>query len=545
MTAAEASKPTRWLIPTLPGSEAVRDLLPPNRALTLLFFLWVAYIFVVQELTLVAPHSQTFFDDVLDRVVRLALDGLVIGGLLALSPRKLVPVWIVTALVLAFSLLSYHAYFERALSWRIMSRNIGEGAGVVDAGLEVIGIGIVPLVIVPVLMLVCLHLAGWRHPSPWRARLKRSGILFGVWLAAIFTLHVTYKNLNKLLTWESVDAMGKVYGYVPTWVAEELLFQDDVLLGRALERAKALGEDRISGVAAPLPPAKNVVFLQIESFDQAMMGFRVKGASVLPALEALAASSRVYRVRAPKVTGSLDSDFMALMGVMPSEDIPTYKIAGYPYGTGFVAKLNARGYTTRALHGVSGTFFNRRPAYVDMGFDTIHFREELERAYLPSTGWSVLDDQVLRFAAELITATENPQFTILITATSHIPFHHLPEEANEFFPGSSQLEENYLDVMHYVDEAVGTFVASLGPDTLVVIYGDHTSKVDIPDLGYTQVKYEDTGVVPFIVHHTSENLAKTQNLGPPLATSGELVLLEMMRWVHGQILDDVGADPTL
>ncbi|MCB9734814.1 MAG: sulfatase-like hydrolase/transferase [Deltaproteobacteria bacterium] len=505
------------------------------RWLAALVLLMVIELFLIQELTLTATHSQSVVDLVLDRVLRLVLDGLMVGALVMLLPRKALPVFFATTLVYAFSVLAYFAYFERPLSGRIISAASGEGLSVVDAAFAVLSAGHLLLVVAFAAKCWLVHRAGWRWRSRTRRHLAWGGGCIALYLGLIALLNLTYKPMEKLRTWETTAGIAQVYGYAPTWVAEVLLFQNDVLKERALDRAEEPVQNRLAAVEAPLPRAERVVFLQIESFDEALMGFRLDGKPVVPEMERIAAQSRRYRVASNKITGSSDSDFKALMGRWPSIDVPTYKIADYPFKDSIIDDLQARGYRTSAFHGVSGEFFNRRVGFTGMGFDELFFREELEHAGVPSMGWSVLDDAVLDFAAAHLQGPGR-QFAIVITATCHIPFHHVPEQANTFFPGSHALAENYLDVSHYVDEGIGRFVDALPDGTLVVLYGDHTSKVEYPEVGYAQLEHDGIGLVPFLVWQKGADLAKTQRAPSSLAESGELSLLEALVWVHGQLL---------
>jgi hypothetical protein len=489
-------------------------------------------LFVVQAITLLPPHSQGALDPFVDRTVRLVLDAVFCGALVLLLPRLALAVVAVLATPILSMLLIYRGYYKQPLSFLVASSNMGEGVRVLDAGVALVG----PAQFLLVGVLAFKLWLMWRDPRVWPVRRRAWGTLaVSGYVGLIALLNMGVKPMHKIATWESVGSLGSVYGYLPTWTAEAIYFDERVLVDRALARA-AHTSDRLADLEASFPVRDRVVLLQVESLDGSLIDFMIDGEPVTPRLNALAKRARYYAVRAPKGTGSSDADFTALMGRLPSEDVPTYKLAGYPYAGSFVEGARGAGYHTSAVHGVSGEFFNRRAAFEKMGFDQIVFREELEES-TRSSGWSVRDGPVLEYAAAAFRDREGPALQIVITATSHIPFHRMDERWKVFFPGSTSTEEKYFDVMHYVDTQVGRFLDALPPETTVVVYGDHISQVESLPHGYAQTTRDGVGVVPFLVHDTSLDLAASQRTSRQgVAGDGSLTLLDAVRFVHGVVL---------
>lgn len=512
----------------MPGRRA-----PSGRQWTLaLVALLVGELFVVQAITLLPPHSQGILAPLLDRGVRLVLDMGFCIALVLLLPRLALAIVAVLLTPILSALLIYRGYYKQPLSFLVATSNMGEGFRVLDAGLALLGPAQLLLVVV---LLFKVWLVS-RDPRMWPVRRRTWGTLAASgYVTLLAVLNMGFKPMHKIATWESVGGLGAVYGYLPTWTAEALYFNERVLVDRALARA-ARTSDRLAELEAPFPVRDRIVFLQVESLDRSLIDFTIDGRPVTPRLSALAERARYYAVRAPKGTGSSDADFTALMGRLPSEDVPTYKLASYPYQGSVVDRARAAGYHTSAVHGVSGEFFNRRAAFRRLGFDEVAFREELEE-HAESSGWSVQDGPVLEYAAGALRDREGPVLQLVITATSHIPFHQLDESWQVFFPGSSSTEEKYFDVIHYVDTQIGRFVDALPPKTTVVIYGDHVSQVESPLHGYEQTARDGVGVVPFLIHDTSVDLAASQRTDRDgVAGDGSLTLLDAVRFVHGVIL---------
>jgi phosphoglycerol transferase MdoB-like AlkP superfamily enzyme len=225
---------------------------------------------------------------------------------------------------------------------------------------------------------------------------------------------------------------------------------------------------------------------------------------VTPFLNQLKKVSLFYKLRAIYVRGSADADFTVLTGSMPSPDVVTYQLKTYPYGHECLPHLAAAsGYDVVSLHGNAGTFFNRREAFVKMGFHTCYFLEELLEAGLPRGRWGIEDARVLKFSGDLFSNTERPALHFIITLTSHGPFTYLTEENGALFKPPSTLEERYLNSMNYVDRAMDEYVKELPDRTLCIIYGDHNAHFDFS--GRKRPGQPD--YVPCLIYRKGEDLS--------------------------------------
>lgn len=484
---------------------------------------------LVQAKTLLAPQAQGGMDPIIDQVLRFGLNLLAFGALNGVLPRPLLLIaFLANALFYVFVLV-YHDYFQQPLSILVILNQRREGALVTDAGFALLRSWHLVFLGSLGLKLLLLYSAPDSTPS-----LRAGVICAGLYLLAVLIVNRVYKPLAKIATWETVGGLGAVYGYLPAWAAEYACIDSKALLVRALARAKEKS-DELTPIETPAPIADRLVFLQVESLDWSILNFQIKGQEVTPELNRLARRGMTYAVQADKRTGSLDADFTMLMGRAPSADVPTYKIQGYPYAGSLVERLREMSFNTVAVHGVSGEFFSRRPAFEEMGFDRLIFREEFEHlAAAPVSGWSVPDEELLQFAAMDFSAQTGRQFQLAITATSHIPFHNYDRQLARFFPGSASIAENYFDVIHYVDRAVGRYIEALPQETTVVLYGDHISKVEHEGLGYRQALFEGVGLVPFMVLETGRDLSRLQRTGEN-ARDGHFTLLDAVAWVHASI----------
>ena len=495
----------------------------------MLLALWCAVeAWLVQERTLMSPQAQGSLDPFVDRTLRFGFDLLAFGALIALVPRPLLALWFIAAALFYLVVLTWYGASRQPLSILVLLRR---PRGAPLAAIALSQARPVHLLLLASLAIKLLLLFGLTSPVPARTT---GGFCLAAYVAVLLVVNRSYRPLARIAGWETVGGLGAVYGYLPAWWAEYRWTESAALLERALARA---GEftDRLTPVETPAPIANCMVFLQVERLDWAILGFQIGGQEVTPSLNAMGRRAMRYAVRPDRCIGSSDADFIMLTGRAPSADLPTWKIPGYPCQDTIIARMSEMGFGTTAIHGASGDVFGRRAAYGRMGFERLIFREEFEAlGPTPITGWSVPDDDLLQFAAMDFAARSGRQFQLAITATSQPLFHNYDRELARFFPGSTQQSEQYFDVMHYVDSAIGRFLSALPAETTVVLYGTRTSGIEHRGLGYRSRPAEGPGLVPFLVLETGRDLSLLQRTGEP-ARQGEFTLQDAARWIHASL----------
>jgi len=258
----------------------------------------------------------------------------------------------------------------------------------------------------------------------------------------------------------------------------------------------------------------------------------VEGEWVMPFLHGLKAHSMFYALQAIHRTGSSDADFALLTASMPNGKIAPFRVEGYPYDDTLPELARQRGYCCVAMHGNTGSFFNRRPAYEKMGFSEVYFAEELHRMGCEIPYGGVLDEDVLRLSAQWMQQARQPTIHFIITLTSHGPFNRVPAEKRELFPQPAGESEAYLNCMRYVDRALEAYVAALPEGTVVVLYGDHDSGVQ----GYREASLGSGGRVPGLIYRKGDDLSQRQwTRETDLARCGPLTQLDLASYVHGSL----------
>lgn len=353
--------------------------------------------------------------------------------MLALVPRRLVFLPLLLWQVWSATILSYYEYFERPLSLQTVKSSFGEGAAVAGVGLELLGGKLVFALTVAFLLKSTLAFAA-RSAS---VRIWKTGLFAIVAWGLLSAVILHFHPFRLLKTTFNFEKAAAAYGYFWTWVGEEIYLGDE-LLERAIEAARTRTSNQLADEVPP-PPADRVVIIQVESLDDSIVGHVVEGVTIVPFLTSLQETSMHYKVRAIHDNGSADADFSMLTGLHPSPDVITYRLLNYPYADTLPKIFSRAGYHTESMHGLYGSFFERRVVFEGpMGFDDVIFEEELVKDYgLVPGRWGVRDREMMRVAADRLLAHEGKIFQFIITLSSHSPFDFIDPEDEEIARGPS------------------------------------------------------------------------------------------------------------
>ncbi|MBO9606069.1 MAG: LTA synthase family protein [Paenibacillaceae bacterium] len=250
------------------------------------------------------------------------------------------------------------------------------------------------------------------------------------------------------------------------------------------------GVNELKGIRAPEQPllagaaaGKNILVIQLESFQNFLIGLKIDGREVTPNMNRLAAE-HFYFPRFYQQVGqgnTSDAEFV----VNTSLYIPPKGAATMSYVDKALPSLpkllRAEGYRTATFHTNVVEFWNRGELYEALGFERYYdkpfFGTEDEVFFGAS-------DEVLyaKTAAELAAFRAGGErfYAQVVSMTAHHPFTipqekrrlQLPERYEGTFVG------DYIRAQHYADEALGAFIDELKrsgvwDDSLVVLYGDH------------------------------------------------------------------------
>jgi len=224
---------------------------------------------------------------------------------------------------------------------------------------------------------------------------------------------------------------------------------------------------------------KNLMVVQLESFESFPIGLKIEGQEVTPHLNRLAADSLFFpNIFYQTARGNTsDAEFMLNNSLLPLRDASVNWL--YPENDyqSLPRMLKQRGYTPVAFHGFNKLFWNRAFMYPRLGFDEFYSESAFELDEIVNIGLS--DESFYRQSLELLSRHQEPFFAQLVSLTSHHPFR-IPEKHRDLALPVSLPEElrDYLHAARYADKAVGSLLRALeerglADRTIVVVYGDH------------------------------------------------------------------------
>lgn len=227
----------------------------------------------------------------------------------------------------------------------------------------------------------------------------------------------------------------------------------------------------------------NVIMIQTEAFMNFVIGQSIEGQEITPNFNRLMKDS-MYFSNFYHQTGqgrTSDADFVTHSSLLP---LPTGSVftryADREYDT-LPEILKEQGYGTNVFHAYDSSFWNRTTMYREMNYDRFYSKKDFEMNDVQ--GWSLSDKAFFAQSLDEMKGIKQPFYSFLITLTSHHPYY-VPKDAAKLDTGAFEgsIFGNYLQSIHYVDEAFGQFVEQmkqqgLWDNTILLIYGDHDNSI--------------------------------------------------------------------
>ncbi|GIQ64403.1 LTA synthase family protein [Paenibacillus cisolokensis] len=337
----------------------------------------------------------------------------------------------------------------------------------------------------------------------WRKltlRLSVSLIVFACGMALVFVpVNIAKNTWAKGLfsgNWWNVslyNVTGVIgfHGYDAYRYAERRLFHHNKLPAEQTAEAgdwfKARGEARARAESDGLFGAykgSNVIVIQVEALQNFVIGRSVNGQEVTPNMNRLLEDSvyfsRFYHQTAQGRTS--DADFAVQCSAHPVLNGSVFIQYAHNEFECLPKVLKDNGYTASAFHAYEGGFWNRNVMYDRLGYD--HFYNKKHFAMDEPLGWSLGDDSFFQQSISLLAKQKQPFYAFLITLTSHHPYS-LPKDRRKLDVGEydGTIFGDYLQSVHYVDQAVGHLVERLKKEglwdkTILLLYGDHDNSIN-------------------------------------------------------------------
>lgn len=246
---------------------------------------------------------------------------------------------------------------------------------------------------------------------------------------------------------------------------------------------------------------KNVITIHAESIQNYLIGLEINGKQVTPNLNKLSSEGMYFSnfYSQESVGTSSDSEFTLNTSLMPASS-----------GTVFVSYwdrdyvtmpklLKEKDYYTFSMHANNCTMWNRNNMHPSLGYDKFYCYTD-SFTIDETIGLGLSDKSFFKQVVPIIkdiNANNERFFGNLIMLTNHTPWNDI-DEISDFDVTMKYIDAygeekvapylegtmlgKYIKAVNYADQAIGQLIndldeAGLLDDTVIVIYGDHDSKI--------------------------------------------------------------------
>lgn len=387
--------------------------------------------------------------------------------------------------VLFFSLIVYHNHFGIIATSQVFGQVKQVGAvkksifAVVHPQYMLI---FVDIVIISLVMLRRKKALAWKHSMSRPSNRKAVAALFCVSLVmCLMNIFPNKASMNENVKAEQMGILN-YEAYALLGEPEEEQIDQAEISQAGIDKTKGI-QSLANPVLYGAAKGKNLIILQMESFQNFLINLSIDGTEITPNLNKLASES-YYFPRFFQQVGqgnTSDAEFIVNTSFYVPPDGPATEMYAPKDLPSLPKLLQAQGYDTATFHTNEVDFWNRGELYNALGFNRYYDKAYFGEEDLVFYGSS---DEVLynKTSAELarMDQSEQPFYSHVISMSSHNPFT-IPESKYkmtlpERYEGT--LVGNYIRAENYADYALGQFMDELKSsgvwdNSVVVLYGDH------------------------------------------------------------------------
>ena len=270
---------------------------------------------------------------------------------------------------------------------------------------------------------------------------------------------------------------------------------------------------------------RNLVVIQVESYQNFLIGLNYNGQEITPFLNSLIKEDTAYFDNYYQQLGTgntSDAEFATNNSIMGSIEAFTYQIYEKNYFRGLPWLLKDLGYYTAVLHAHENrAFWNRDDIYGQLGFDD-YFGGLIGDKARPGgnftmtewMGWGLTDSEFYPQAMEYIKKFKQPFYSFIITLSNHHPYEMLDKYNFITLKDEDKgtIAGNYINSAAYTDYALKELFdlfkkEGLYENTVFAIYGDHMGLPDDPEINEVMGRvlghdydWDDRMNIPLIIH---------------------------------------------
>lgn len=322
---------------------------------------------------------------------------------------------------------------------------------------------------------------GWasRHQSPLTALIVLLILVFNI-TGSFFITSISNQEIFSYHLKDIVNTLVGKSNY--SWTGDTLYPFEDTYQKEKNGPLFGIGE------------GKNLIVIQIESFQNFVINAEYHGQEITPNLNQLLRENTIYFDNYYQQIGTgntSDAEFATNNSIHGSLASYTYRLYDQNYFRGLPVLLGEQGYDTAVYHGHEDRlFWNRENAYAAMGFDNymggIGGKAKGQYEMTEWMGWGLTDTKFFEQSMPYIKKMKEPFYSFIITLSNHHPYDLVdPFTKEERYTFIERLPEdkntavgNYINSAAYTDYALGQLFEQLKEEgiyenSVIALYGDH------------------------------------------------------------------------
>lgn len=316
-----------------------------------------------------------------------------------------------------------------------------------------------------------------------KLRTSYIAVIFAASLAlCLFNVLPNRASMNEIKQAEQMGILNyETYAILSSSKEEDLVDKNQITQAK-IDKLKS-STPAVDVKFAGAGQGKNLIIIQMESFQNFLINLKIDGQEITPVLNSLVKDNLYFKHFYQMVGQGNTSD--AEFVVNTSYYIPYNEAATQNYPDKELPSLpklmKSAGYDTATFHTNVVDFWNRRELYAALGFDRFYDQEFFGQEDTVFFGPS--DEVLYKKTAEELGKMQDagkPFYTQVISMTAHHPFT-MPHE-KDLITLPERYEDNmvgdYIRSQNYADHALGEFIQDLKDrgiwdNSVVVLYGDH------------------------------------------------------------------------
>lgn len=316
---------------------------------------------------------------------------------------------------------------------------------------------------------------GWasRHKSPLIAVILLLVLVFNITGSFL----ITSVSNQEIFSYHLKDIVNTLVGKSSyNWTGDTLYPFEDTY------------QEEKNGPLFGIGEGKNLIVIQVESFQNFVINADYYGQKITPNLNQLLRENTIYFDNYYQQIGTgntSDAEFATNNSIHGSLASYTYRLFAQNYFRGLPVLLGERGYDTAVYHAHEDRlFWNRENAYSAIGFDTyvggIGGKAKGQYEMTEWMGWGLTDTEFFQQTMPYLKKLKEPFYSFIITISNHHPYQML-EKYNfiDLRPeDKDSIVGNYINSAAYTDYALGQLFDQLKEEgiyenSVIALYGDH------------------------------------------------------------------------